>query len=70
MVGIVPENIAAINAANDHMLEQVGNIEADGSWHEVTITSVGNASELINNVPNCYRNASQLINNVPDSPTV
>jgi hypothetical protein len=36
------------------MLEQVGNIEADGSWHEVTITSVGNASELINNVPNCY----------------
>lgn len=50
-VDIVPEDIAAVNAANDHMLEQVGNIEAGGSWHEVTITSVEKVSQLINNVP-------------------
>ena len=36
-VSVVPENVAAVNAANDHMLEQVGNIEACGSWHDATI---------------------------------
>jgi hypothetical protein len=44
-VGVVPEDIAAVNAANNHMLEQVGNIEAGGSWHDATIAS---ERELVN----------------------
>lgn len=44
-VGVVPEDIAAINTANNYMLEQVGNIETGGSWHNETVTK---ARELVN----------------------
>jgi hypothetical protein len=40
-IGVVPENVASVDTANDHMLEQVGNIEAGGSWHGATIASKG-----------------------------
>ena len=44
-VTVVAEDGATVDAADDHMLEQVGSIETCGSWHVGTIAA---ASTLVN----------------------
>jgi hypothetical protein len=39
VVGIVAEDVAAIDSADDHVLEQIGNIETGGSWHDGNIAA-------------------------------
>ena len=41
-VGIVPENVATVDTADDDVLEEVGDVESCGSWHEGRVTSFGN----------------------------